>query len=72
MRYWIRFGAATGLAAIALQSAVEFSLQMPGNAALFVVLCAIALHERAACGGHGTPGHACPLSGRSAHTPLPS
>ena len=46
MRYWIRFGAATGLAAIALQSAVEFSLQMPGNAVLFVVLCAIALHER--------------------------
>ncbi len=46
MRYWIRFGAATGLAAIALQSAVEFSLQMPGNAVLFVVLCAMALHER--------------------------
>jgi O-antigen ligase len=46
MRYWIRFGAATGLAAIALQSVVEFSLQMPGNAVLFVVLCAIALHER--------------------------
>jgi hypothetical protein len=46
MRYWIRFGAATGLAAIAIQSAVEFSLQMPGNAVLFVVLCAIALHER--------------------------
>jgi O-Antigen ligase len=46
MRYWIRFGAATGLAAIAIQSAVEFSLQMPGNAVLFAVLCAIALHER--------------------------
>jgi O-antigen ligase len=45
MRYWIRFGAATGLAAIALQSLVEFSLQMPGNAALFVVVCAIALHR---------------------------
>jgi O-antigen ligase len=44
-RYWVRFGAATGLAAIALQSLVEFSLQMPGNAVLFVVLCAIALHE---------------------------
>jgi O-antigen ligase len=44
-RYWARFGAVTGLAAMALQSVVEFSLQMPGNAALFVVLCAIALHE---------------------------
>jgi hypothetical protein len=43
--HWIRFGAATSLAAIALQSAVEFSLQMPGNAVLFVVICAIALHE---------------------------
>jgi O-antigen ligase len=47
MRYWVRFGAATGLAAIALQSAVDFSLQMPGNAVLFTVLCAIALHPGA-------------------------
>jgi O-antigen ligase len=42
--YWIRVGAVTGLAAIALQETVEFSLQMPGNAALFAVLCGIALH----------------------------
>jgi hypothetical protein len=42
---WIRFGAATGLAAVALQSLVEFSLQMPGNAVFFVVLCAMALHR---------------------------
>jgi O-antigen ligase len=42
---WIRFGAATGLVCIALQSVVEFSLQMPGNAVTFVVLCAIALHR---------------------------
>lgn len=42
---WIRFGAATGLAAIALQSLVEFSLQMPGNAVTLVVLLAIALHR---------------------------
>jgi O-Antigen ligase len=48
---WMRFGAATGLAAIALQSLVEFSLQMPGNAVTFVVLAAIALHR--------------PLSGRA-------
>jgi O-antigen ligase len=42
--YWIRAGAATGLVAIALQETVEFTLQMPGNAALFAVLCGIALH----------------------------
>ncbi len=32
--HWLRAGAAVGLVAIALQSLVEFSLQMPGNAAL--------------------------------------
>jgi O-antigen ligase len=41
---WVRVGAATGLAAIALQSLVEFSLQMPGNATLFAVLLALALY----------------------------
>jgi len=45
MSYWVRIGAATGLVAIALQEAVDFSLQMPGNALLFTVLCAIALHR---------------------------
>jgi O-antigen ligase len=39
--YWIRVGAVTGIVAIALQEIVEFSLQMPGNAALFAVLMAI-------------------------------
>jgi len=43
--YWVRVGAVVGLATIATQAVVEFSLQMPGNAALFVVLLAIALHE---------------------------
>jgi len=43
--YWIRAGAVTGLCAIGVQETVEFSLQMPGNAFLFVVLCAIALHR---------------------------
>jgi O-antigen ligase len=43
--YWLRVGAVTGLIAIACQEAVEFSLQMPGNAALFALLCAIALHR---------------------------
>jgi O-antigen ligase len=41
---WVRAGATTGLVAIALQSLVEFSLQMPGNAALFSVLLALALY----------------------------
>ena len=45
MAYWRRVGATTGLVAIGLQSLVEFSLQMPGNAVFCVVLMAIALHE---------------------------
>ncbi len=43
--WWARAGAVTGLVSIALQEIVEFSLQMPGNTALFAVLCAIALHK---------------------------
>jgi O-antigen ligase len=43
--YWIRAGAVTGLLTIALQETSEFSLQMPGNAALLCVLAAIALHR---------------------------
>jgi hypothetical protein len=43
--YWIRLGAVGGIVAIAVQSVAEFSLQMPGNAALFATLCAIALHQ---------------------------
>jgi hypothetical protein len=35
-------GAVTGLVAVALQEIVDFSLQMPGNAALFVILAALA------------------------------
>lgn len=45
MTYWLRFGATMGLVAIGLQSLVEFSLQMPGNAALCVVLMAVAMHQ---------------------------
>ena len=40
---WIRRGAIAGLVAIATQEVGEFSLQMPGNAFLFVILSAIAL-----------------------------
>jgi O-antigen ligase len=51
--YWIRAGATTGILAIALQASVEFSLQMPGNAAFFVVLLAIAMHAAARVRPHG-------------------
>jgi O-antigen ligase len=40
--YCIRLGAVTGLLAVALQDLVDFSLQIPGNAALFVLLCSVA------------------------------
>jgi O-antigen ligase len=43
--YWLRVGAVIGLVSIGLQSLVEFSLQMPGNAVLFAVLAAVALHR---------------------------
>jgi O-antigen ligase len=43
--WWIRMGAVTGILAIAVQSLAEFSLQRAGNAALFAVLCGIALHD---------------------------
>lgn len=42
--HWVRIGAITGLAAIALQELVDFSLQIPGNAVLFTLLCAVAVH----------------------------
>ncbi len=42
--YWIRVGAVTGLISIGLQEFVDCSLQIPGNAALFVVLCSLAVH----------------------------
>jgi hypothetical protein len=45
MTYWIRRGAVAGVVGMAAQSVVEFSLQMPGNAAMFVALTAIALHR---------------------------
>jgi O-antigen ligase len=42
---WLRAGAVAGLCLIAIQETVDFSLQIPGNAALFVVLAAIAVHR---------------------------
>jgi O-antigen ligase len=43
--FWIRLGAVAGLAGIAAQSLIDFSLQMPGNRVMFVLLLAIALHR---------------------------
>lgn len=45
MTWWLRVGALTGIVAIALQEIGDFSLQMPGNMALFAVLAAIAVHR---------------------------
>jgi hypothetical protein len=45
--FWVRVGAVAGLVGIAAQSLVEFSLQLPGNRVLFVILLAIALHRPA-------------------------
>lgn len=42
--YWIRTGAVCGLCGIAVQELTDFSLQLPGNAILFALLVAIALH----------------------------
>lgn len=43
--FWQRSGAVVGLCAIACQELFEFSLQIPGVTALFVVLCAMAVHR---------------------------
>ena len=53
MGYWIRLGAVTGIVAIAFQEIVEFSLQMPGNAAFFTVLCAVAVRKASVKTGRG-------------------
>lgn len=49
--YWIRVGATTGLVAIAAQEFVDFSLQIPANAFLFSILCAVATHRSPAMVG---------------------
>jgi len=43
--YCQRIGAVTGLAVVAVQSLVDFPLQMPGNAVMFATLLAIAIHH---------------------------
>lgn len=42
-RSGVGFGAAMGIIALAVHSATDFNLQIPANAATFVVLCAIAI-----------------------------
>lgn len=53
MRHWVRFGAVTGLLAIAVQAAVDFSLHIPANAVLFSVVLGIALHRPPVASGVG-------------------
>lgn len=45
--FWLRAGAVTALVAIGLQELVEFSLQIPANGLLFLVVAAIAIHPPA-------------------------
>jgi hypothetical protein len=42
---WVRVGAVAGLVGIGVQSVMEFSLQMPGNAVMFVFVAALAMHR---------------------------
>ena len=42
---WLRVGAVGAIGALGLQSLVDFSLQMPGNAVLFALLMAVAVHR---------------------------
>ena len=44
--FWIRLGAAAGLAGVAAQSVWEIPLVMPANAVLAACLAAVVLHER--------------------------
>jgi O-antigen ligase len=43
--YWVRAGAASGLAAAAVQSLWETGLRRPANTLLFAVLAAVAMHS---------------------------
>lgn len=44
LTYWIRVGAVAGLSGVAVQSTLEFSLQLMGNFVLFGLIAAIAMH----------------------------
>jgi hypothetical protein len=43
--FWIRAGAAAGLAALAAQSVWDTGVRMPANGVLLVIVAAMALHE---------------------------
>jgi O-antigen ligase len=43
--FWLRAGAAAGIAALLAQNMVEMTLRVPANALLFAVLAAVVLHE---------------------------
>ncbi len=43
--FWMRAGAASGLAAVCVQSVWEVGLRMPANAVLFAIVAAVATHE---------------------------
>jgi O-antigen ligase len=42
---WLRVGAVCGIVSVGLQELVDFSLQIPANAALFAVLCGMAIRR---------------------------
>ena len=65
--WWLRAGAVTGLGGLALQSLVDFSLQLPGNAVLFALLMAVAVHRPA----RGAPRPAIAPSPAGAGRPRP-
>jgi O-antigen ligase len=69
MAFQIRVGAVTGLLAVGLQELVDFPLQLPGNTALFAVLCAIAIRKEeplAAARIRGSGARPRQVAGRSA------
>lgn len=43
--WWLRSGAVTGMVAVGLHESVDFGLQMPGAAVLFVLMMAVAVHR---------------------------
>jgi O-antigen ligase len=43
--FWVRAGAASGMAAVAAQSVWDTGLRMPANAVMFAILAAAGLHE---------------------------
>ena len=63
-------GAVTGIVAVAFQEIVEFSLQMPGNAAFFTVLCAIAVRKASVKGARAGAG-AQPVVSKRSLAPAP-